>query len=181
MPRPRIEPTPTHPTPTPQQMRYVLAGYPTGIAVIAAQVDGHVVGISANSFTSVSLDPPLVSVAFDRTSTSWPLLRRAERWGVSVLSDTHASAAGALTRPATRRFDGLDVSVADDGSVHLGGSLARFTVTPHAEIDAGDHVLTLLRVLDLHRDLEQGPLVFYGSALHRLAGQLTPSRSERHA
>jgi flavin reductase (DIM6/NTAB) family NADH-FMN oxidoreductase RutF len=72
----------THPpaqTVTPLTMRHTLAGFPTGIAVVAAQVDGKIVGISANSFTSVSLDPPLVSISFAHTSTSWPALRRAQR------------------------------------------------------------------------------------------------------
>jgi flavin reductase (DIM6/NTAB) family NADH-FMN oxidoreductase RutF len=57
-------------TVTPLLFRRVLAGVPTGIAVVAAEVDGTIAGISANSFTSTSLDPPLVSVSFAHTSTS---------------------------------------------------------------------------------------------------------------
>ena len=74
----------------------------------------------------------------------------------------------ALSRPADTRFDGVGAHV-DDGAVLLSGAMATFTVDRHDGIDAGDHVLTLLRVLDLHRDARQTPLVFYGGALRRLA------------
>jgi flavin reductase (DIM6/NTAB) family NADH-FMN oxidoreductase RutF len=71
----------------PLTMRHTLAGFPTGIAVVASEVDGKIVGISANSFTSVSMGPPLVSISFAHTSTSWPALRRAQRWGISILGE----------------------------------------------------------------------------------------------
>jgi flavin reductase (DIM6/NTAB) family NADH-FMN oxidoreductase RutF len=68
-------------------MRCVLDGFPTAIVFVSAEVDGVLVGLSANSLVSVSLDPPLVSLSFVRSSTSWPLLRRAPRWGVSILGE----------------------------------------------------------------------------------------------
>lgn len=156
-------------SPTPDAMRHALSAFPTGIAVVAAQVQGLTVGMLANSFSSVSLDPPLVSLAFARTSTTWPVLRQADRWGISVLGDGDESLIRPLSRPADSRFDGVATHTGADGSVLMAGAMATFTVARHAEIDAGDHVLTLLRVLDLHRDAHQSPLVFHGSTLRRLA------------
>jgi flavin reductase (DIM6/NTAB) family NADH-FMN oxidoreductase RutF len=150
-------------------MRHALAGFATGIAVVAAEIDGRVVGLSANSFTSVSLDPPLVSVSFSDTSTSWPQLHRTTRWGISVLGETQTGTLHELRRPSTERFDRIDMDVVDNAAF-VRGALATLTVELAAEIPAGDHVLTLLRVLDLHRDDAQRPLVFFGSAAHRLAG-----------
>jgi flavin reductase (DIM6/NTAB) family NADH-FMN oxidoreductase RutF len=150
-------------------MRHTLAGFPTGIAVVAAEVDSEIVGLSANSFTSVSLDPPLVSVSFARTSTSWPVLRRAKRWGISVLGEHMHGVLASLRRPARERFAGLDVETTADGAAFVAGGLATLTVEVDAEVEAGDHVLTLLRVLDLARDDEQFPLVFFGSGAHRLS------------
>lgn len=155
--------------PAPEQMRHALAGFPTGIAVVAAQVDGHTVGISANSFTSVSLDPPLVSIAFAHTSTTWRKLRRAEQWGISVLGDDAQETFSALRRPAVERFDHLTMDVAESGATFIAGSLATLTVELDIEVQAGDHLLTLLRVLDLRRDDTQLPLVFFDSNAHRLA------------
>jgi flavin reductase (DIM6/NTAB) family NADH-FMN oxidoreductase RutF len=149
-------------------MRHTLAGFATGVSVVAAEVDGVVVGMSANSLVSVSLDPPLVSVAFARTSTTWPILRRATSWGISVLAEHHRSVLEQLRRPSTERFGGIDV-MSDGGAVFVDDSIATLTVTPYAEVEAGDHVLTLLRVHNAQRHADQRPLIFYDSAIHRLS------------
>lgn len=149
-------------------MRHVLAGFPTGIAVVAAHHEGRIVGLSANSLVSVSLDPPLVALSFAKTSTSWPLLRRARRWGISVLGEDSGDVLPRMRRPAAERFDGIEMSTEGEAA-HVAGSLATLTVEPAREVEAGDHVLTLLRVLDLARDDEQRPLVLFGSRTHRLS------------
>lgn len=149
-------------------MRRVMAGFPTGIAVLAAELEGRIVGLSANSLVSVSLDPPLVAISFAKSSTTWPLLRRARRWGISLLAEGSDDALTALRRPSANRFDGLEMTI-DGDAAHVTGSLARLTVELADEVDAGDHVLTLLRVFDLERDDDQLPLVFFGSRTHRLS------------
>ncbi|CAO5158769.1 hypothetical protein FAIPA1_10325 [Frankia sp. AiPs1] len=63
----------------PQDMRHTLAGFATGLAVVAAEIDGEVVGMPVNSLGSVSLDPPLVSLSFAHTSTTWPRLGTVSR------------------------------------------------------------------------------------------------------
>jgi flavin reductase (DIM6/NTAB) family NADH-FMN oxidoreductase RutF len=149
-------------------MKDGLAGYPTGVVLVAATHAGKAVGMLANSFTSVSLDPPLVSLAFARTSTTWPLLQHAERWGISVLSQQHSACLPLLTRAADVRFDGI-TTIERHGGLVLPDASVTLTVTRHAEIDAGDHVLTLLRVLDLHRDMDAPSLVLYDRAARRIA------------
>jgi flavin reductase (DIM6/NTAB) family NADH-FMN oxidoreductase RutF len=156
-------------TVTPLLFRRVLSGVPTGIAVVAAEVDGIMTGISANSFTSVSLDPPLVSVSFAHTSTSWPVLRRASRWGISILGEDAHGVLASLRRPAAERFEDIDTETSPEGAVFVTGALATLSVELETEVDAGDHVLTLLRVLDLARDEEQRPLVFFGGGARRLS------------
>ena len=157
-------------TPSAQAMRCATGAFPTGITFVAAVVDGHPVGLLANSFTSVSLDPPLVSVSVARTSTTWPALRDATSWGISVLSAGQAENVKLLSRPAADRFAGIDwYAPDDDGSVLLTGSSATFHVSVEAEVDAGDHILVLLRVQDLRRNMENEALVFYGSQLRQLA------------
>lgn len=149
-------------------MRHTLAGFTTGLAVVAAQVDGRVVGMPANSLSSVSLDPPLVSLAFAHSSTTFPELESAGRWGISVLAEDQAQALQDLRRPAAERFDGVEM-VDADGAAFVRGALAMITVTPRDTVQAGDHTLVLLEVLSLHRDRSQRPLVFFDSATHTLA------------
>ncbi|WP_050053546.1 flavin reductase family protein [Pseudarthrobacter siccitolerans] len=153
---------------TPVTMRRTLAGFATGLSVVAAEVDGRIVGMPANSLSSLSLDPPLVSLAFARTSTTWPALRNAPRWGISVLTEKQAALLSALRRPAGERFQGIDVSI-DDGAVHVRDALATLTVRPHTVLEAGDHDLALLEVTDLFRHAARRPLVFFDSTTHQLS------------
>lgn len=154
--------------PTPDVMRHALAGYPTGIAVVTAEIDGRPVGMLANSFTSISLAPPLVSVAFAHTSTTWPALRRAPAWGISVLGNRDAELVRTLSRPGEHRFDGVEMVREGDGALVLPQAVAALTVTLHTEIDAGDHILTLLRVHTARRDIQHDPLIFYDSSVRQL-------------
>ncbi|MGZ4521325.1 MAG: flavin reductase family protein [Mycobacteriaceae bacterium] len=80
-------PLPTRFTPT--ALREVFGAFPSGVVVLAATIDGEQIGMAASSFTSVSLDPPLVSVCVATQSRTWPQLRRAPRIGVSVLAGDH--------------------------------------------------------------------------------------------
>ncbi|MHA7279843.1 flavin reductase family protein [Arthrobacter sp. MDT2-2] len=155
--------------PTAQAMRHVTGAFPTGISLVAAIVDGRPVGLLANSFTSVSLDPPLVSVNVALTSTTWPAIRNTTRWGISILSTNHADKVKMLSRPAIERFTDIDWYQTEDGAVLLTGSSATFEVSLETEVDAGDHALALLRVHGLHRDTNTSPLVFHGSRLRQLA------------
>lgn len=153
---------------TPENMRHTLAGFATGLSVVATEIDGKIVGMPVNSLGSVSLDPPLVSLAFDRTSTTWPRLRQSPRWGISVLAEGMETVAHDLRRPASERFDNVNLEV-EDGAAYLTGALATLTVTPRSEIEAGDHTLVLLDVLSLDRDDARAPLVFFGSQVRTLA------------
>ncbi|GAA5204963.1 flavin reductase family protein [Streptomyces thinghirensis] len=158
----------TTPSVTPTAMRRTLAGFATGLSVVAAEIDGQIVGMPANSLASVSLDPPLVSLAFAHTSTTWPILRRAPRWGISVLGEAQAHVLQDLRRPAAERFGGIEMHI-DDGAAFVLGALATITVTPRTAVEAGDHTLVLLEVKDLHRDETQRPLVFFDSTTHTLS------------
>lgn len=154
---------------TPDQMRRTLAGFSTGLAVVAAEVGGRIVGMPANSLVSVSLEPPLVSLSFAHTSTTWPALRRAERWGVSVLGKEQEQVLRDLRRPAASRFEGVEMEAMGQAAF-VSGALAMIEVVPRTAVEAGDHTLILLEVIALHRDESQEPLVFFGGRVRTLEG-----------
>lgn len=158
-----------HIEPVPQAMRSAMSAFPTGVVLLAAEVDGTPVGMLANSFTSVSLDPPLVSVNIARTSSTWPVLSKAKHWGISVLAEEQEAVFRQLSGKAGERFSGLDWTSGADGSLVLDGASATFVVGPEARFDAGDHIIVLMRVLGLQRASERRPLVFHGSQTARLA------------
>ncbi|GEE03079.1 oxidoreductase [Gordonia spumicola] len=149
-------------------LRRVFGQYPSGLVVVAALGPDGPAGIVASSFTSVSLDPPLVSVNIARTSTTLPVLRGVEDWGVSVLADDQSAVADLLRRPATERFDGIDWTSTDAGAVHIDGVAAGFHTRVHRIVPAGDHVIALLAVTNHFTSPESGPLVFHRSRFHRL-------------
>ena len=154
----------------PTTLRRVLAAFPTGVTALAALVDGEPVGMAANSFTSVSLDPPLVSVCVATTSSTWPELRRATRIGVSVLSHEQESASRSLAARGIDRFADLSWHATDDGAILLDGATAWFDCSVEREIRAGDHEIVLLNVHGLGTaEPHTPPLVFHGSRYRRLA------------
>jgi len=154
----------------PASLRRVLAAFPTGVTALAAVVDGAPVGMAANSFTSVSLDPPLVSVCVAATSQTWPQLRRAARIGVSVLSHEQEAVSRRLAARGVDRFTGLSWRATDDDAVLFDGVSAWFDCSVEREIRAGDHDIVLLNVHRLGTDVRTPPLVFHGSRYRRLAG-----------
>lgn len=154
---------------SPLTLRRTFGAYPTGMALIAAQVGGRSVGMLANSFTSVSLEPALVSISFDRTSTTWPVLAGADRFGISVLAVENRQDALRLRRPAADRFTGITMNHVGQGALVLPDAAATLIVRRHGAIGAGDHVLVLFEVLDHTRDHGAAPLVFSGGDLHELS------------
>ncbi|MFC7484058.1 flavin reductase family protein [Luedemannella flava] len=126
------------------------------------------VGLAASSFTSVSLDPPLVSVCLAHTSSTWPLLRRAGHLGVSVLGDHQELVCRQLSSRNGDRFAGTSWRATGNGGVLLDGSSAWLDCGIEQIIPAGDHDIVLLRVHDLDVDLQVAPLVFHGSQFRQL-------------
>lgn len=152
----------------PSRLRKALGIFPTGVVAVAAEVDGRLVGLAASSFTSVSLEPPLVSVSIANTSRTWPFMRRAGHLGVTVLADHHRAAARQLAGPVQSRFDGLLVALSSEGAVTLTDGLARFDTTIYREVEAGDHTIVLLQLHAVEHAGDSLPLVFHRSGFGRL-------------
>ncbi|WOC13962.1 flavin reductase family protein [Gordonia sp. MP11Mi] len=150
------------------ELRRVFGHFPSGLVVIAALGPDGPVGLLASSFTSVSLDPPLVSVNIARTSTTFPVLRNADHWGVTVLARNQREVAEHLRRPASERFDGIDWAATDDGAVHLDGAAAGFHTRVDQLVPAGDHVIALLDVHGHFTAPSVDPLVFHHSRFRHL-------------
>jgi flavin reductase (DIM6/NTAB) family NADH-FMN oxidoreductase RutF len=148
-------------------LRKVFGAFPTGVAAVAAVVDGQPAGLAANSFVSVSLDPPLASVCIAHTSTTWPVLRTAPRLGISVLGGHQETAGRQLSARGGDRFADLRWRETGHGAVLLCEASAWFDCSIDQEIPAGDHDIVLLRIHDLGAS-EISPLVFHGSAFRQL-------------
>lgn len=157
-------------TPDPVATRHAFSRFPSGVAALAARVDGAPTVLIASSFTvGVSLEPPMVLFAVQDSSTTWPVLRRAPRLGVSVLGTAHAGVARQLAdKDKARRFEGVATRTSPTGALFLAGSPVRMECAIVSEVPAGDHHVVLLAVEALHEDPEQTALVWHASTFRRL-------------
>jgi flavin reductase (DIM6/NTAB) family NADH-FMN oxidoreductase RutF len=162
----RLTPTPTDPA----ELRRAYGCFPSGVtALCALDADGRPTGMAASSFTSVSLDPPLVSVCVQDGSTTWPALRQLPRLGVSVMAEGQDAVTRALASRTGDRFAEAEWSATGDGAVLIHGATAWLDCAVEDEIRAGDHTIVLLRVQALRADTDRSPLVFHGSRFRHLA------------
>lgn len=153
----------------PQRLREAFGVFPTGVVAVAAEIDRRPIGLAASSFSSVSLEPPLVSFSIAVTSKTWPDLRRSDRLGLTVLADHHDAVCRQLAGPVDRRFDGVPFSAGADGAITLDEGLARFECSIYREVDAGDHVVVLLSLHAVDRNDDAMPLLFHRSGFGRIA------------
>ena len=149
-------------------LRRVFGAFPTGVTAVAALADGGPLGIAASSFTSVSLDPPIVSVCTSHSSTTWPRLRRVPRVGISVLGAHQEDACRRLGGGGLDRFETLRWRATADGAVFMEGASAWLECSVFREVAVGDHDIVLLLVHELDADPAVAPLVFHGSRFRRL-------------
>jgi flavin reductase (DIM6/NTAB) family NADH-FMN oxidoreductase RutF len=132
-------------------------------------VDSAPCGMAVSTFTPVSLDPPLVSVCVQNSSSTWPRLRTCRRLGISVLSYGHSGAVPSLSAKTGNRFSGVTVSSSADGAVFLDGCGVWLEAGVHQVVEAGDHSIAILRITDITRHDDVQPLIFYRSRCHALA------------
>ncbi|MDT5360937.1 MAG: hypothetical protein QOC69_2699 [Mycobacterium sp.] len=150
-------------------LRQAFGCFPSGVTAFCGLLDGVAEGMAASSFTSVSLDPALVSVCVANTSTTWPKLAKLERLGLSVLAGDHAPIARALASKTGDRFDGVDWTATDSGAVFVHGATLWLECTPFKRVAAGDHEIVVLQIVALAMYPDVAPMVFHRSNFHELA------------
>lgn len=160
-------------------LREAFSCFPSGVvAVCCLRGEGDsttLIGMAASSFTTVSLDPPLVSVCVQNTSTTWPQIRTAPAIGVSVFAGDQIDVCKQLAGPSDRRFHGITPLSTDAGAVFVPDAAAHLSCTIHNEIQAGDHTVVLLEIKTLRADPGVEPLVFHASTFRALEARKAPN------
>lgn len=145
-----------------RRFRDVLGRFATGVTVVTAMVEGHPVGMTAQSFASVSLDPPLVLWCPAKTSRAWPLIRRSGAFCVNLLAAHQADLSAAMAHRGTDKFAGVSwAPTAITGSPRLEGILGHLDCTIEDVHEAGDHYIVVGRVLSLDTTEATDALLFY--------------------
>ncbi|MBA0127582.1 flavin reductase family protein [Haloechinothrix sp. YIM 98757] len=150
----------------PRELRTALGRYTTGVTVITASTaGGHRIGVTANSFTSVSLEPPLVAWCPAKRAPSLPDLAQATHFAVNVLAAEQHRLSTQFATPAPDKFDGVATTEGLGAAPLIEGALARFQCRPVRWVDAGDHVICIAEV-ERFDTADGDPLVFHGGAYH---------------
>lgn len=158
---------------SPETLRCVLGYFVTGVAVITTENDHGLVGLTANSFASVSLRPPLVLFCVHQSSRVRHSLEESVFVGVNILSEDQEQVSRQFAGPHIDRFAGMEVHKGNTGAPLLSGALAHLECKVEKQLHAGDHVIVLARVHHLGAGNEgRRPLTFFGGRYGRLHDEL---------
>jgi flavin reductase (DIM6/NTAB) family NADH-FMN oxidoreductase RutF len=144
------------------RFRDLCGRFATGVAIVTTfDDDDRPAGMTVNSFCSVSLAPPLVSVAIDRAASAHAALVAAGRWTVNILESHQEALSRRFASQLVERFDGVGWQRGPDGELLLEGALAHLTCVAHDRFEAGDHTLLLGRVIGGDAAEHGRPLLYY--------------------
>ena len=142
--------------------RTVLGHFATGVVIVTAIEDGEPVGMACNSFTSVSLEPPLVLFCAAKSSSTWPRVQSAGKWAANFLDDAGEEVCRLFAQKGADRFSRISYTTGRTGAPILEDALAFVDCETLVEHDAGDHLIVVGRVVELGYQAEgKKPLLFY--------------------
>ncbi|MBA2965540.1 MULTISPECIES: flavin reductase family protein [Ramlibacter] len=152
----------------PGELRRAFGSFVTGVTIVTAlDAGGRPVGLTANSFASVSLEPPLVLWSQSLTAPSHPVFRGAERFAINILADDQAGLSDRFARGGTDKFSGVTVREGLGGVPLIDGAAALLECIRVATYPGGDHAIFLGRVERFERH-GRAPLVFAAGAYHAI-------------
>ena len=162
-----------------RDLRAALAGFPTGVTVVTARTrEGRRVGVTVNSFCSVSLEPPLLLWCLSRTAPSRVVFSVASHFAIHVLAAGQGRLSRRFSRAAQDKFSGLELGEGLGGAPRLAGVVALFECRRTGLHEAGDHDIILGRV-ERFRHFRRRPLVFHAGDLGSLPRGASPANKRK--
>jgi flavin reductase (DIM6/NTAB) family NADH-FMN oxidoreductase RutF len=146
-----------------KEFRNLMGNFCSGIVVVTAVDDQGPVGFTAQSFVSLSLEPPLVAVCPANTSTSWPRIRDSKKFCINILSSEQQNLSNNFASSADEKFTGIEWTKAHNGAPILNGNLAHIECSLYDELPAGDHTIAIGEVSDfsVNPDAPETPLLYF--------------------
>ncbi len=155
-------------------LRDAFGVFPTGVAVVTTcGADGTPVGVTVNSFVSLSLDPPLVAWSLNRASPSRAAFERNSNFAINVLSAEQIHLSRRFGSRTPDKFSGLKFDRGAGGAPLLAGSAAHFECRVTAAYPGGDHVLFVGNVERFAHDSSRVPLMFHAGRYHVPGGEIS--------
>ncbi|KLN59338.1 flavin reductase [Kiloniella spongiae] len=143
------------------EFRKVLGNFTTGVTVVTTRdKSGIPHGLTANSFSSVSLEPPLILFCIDKRSNCLPAFNEADAFAINILTDGQKDISDRFAF-SEERWEGVKTRSLETGVPILEGCLANLDCTVHAQYDAGDHIIIVGKVEDTLIQNEGDPLLYF--------------------
>lgn len=156
-----------------RQFRSAMSCFATGITVVTAKAeDGEQLGVTANSFTSVSLEPPLVLVSLARSLLCLDKLLSAPAFAINLLACGQEELSMRFARSMGDKWMGVAHETSELGAPLLDQRLAHFECRPYARYEGGDHVILVGEVVHFESQPQAEPLVFYRGSYRRLEREI---------
>jgi flavin reductase (DIM6/NTAB) family NADH-FMN oxidoreductase RutF len=153
----------------PRTLRRAFSCFATGVTVVTTRNRaGGPIGLTMNSFTSVSLDPPLILFSLGKKSEQFEDFMAAGVFAVNVLCEEQVGLSGRFSTPGDKSFGDIPFDLWETGAPILPGALAAFDCRIDQRIDAGDHILFICRVVRTEVVSEAAPLLFHRSGYVKL-------------
>src|SRR5690606_34113057 len=161
-----------------REFRNALGTFTTGVTIVTTlAADGEPVGLTANSFNSVSLDPPMVLWSLAKTSNSLDVFKNAGHWAVHILADDQDALSNKFAKKGENKFAGIDWQKGVGGIPLLSGCTSVMQCKTEYAYEGGDHIIFVGRVVDFARD-DKKPLVFVQGRYAMAAGKPTDEEIE---
>ena len=152
---------------SPLEFRTSLGMFATGVTIVTARTpDGALVGLTANSFNSVSLNPPLVLWSLAQAAGSMPALSRGSHYAVNILAADQKGLAEQFASRRTNRWEGVEFTEGISGSPLLTGAAATFECFNRSRYEEGDHVIFVGEVERCSHREGASPLLFHGGKFY---------------
>lgn len=163
----------------PKSLRSALGNFATGVTIVTTNYDGKNVGLTANSFNSVSLDPPLVLWSLAKKSSNIDAFTNADLFAVHILGSDQESLSNRFATPGIDKFAGVDFETGNHGVPLLRDCAARFECRTAYRYDGGDHIILVGEVLALEQS-EKEPLLFHrGKYARKTASKISDADGNR--
>jgi flavin reductase (DIM6/NTAB) family NADH-FMN oxidoreductase RutF len=152
--------------------RDALGHFATGVAVVSVtNSEGGAMGLTINSFASVSLEPPLVLWSLDRGSDRFQALMKVDQFGINILGQEHKDLSHRLSRKGQSGLAPEELVSGPNGVTLVRSAIASFECDVFQRVDAGDHVIFIGRVLGCAQAAHEEPLVYFRGAYRSLAAK----------
>ncbi|HNB52681.1 MAG TPA: flavin reductase family protein [Anaerolineales bacterium] len=158
-----------------EELRIAMRAWATGVTIVGVQHEGVMHGMTVSSYTSVSLDPPLVLVSLEMGTRTYSLLEKSGVFGVTILEEKQQEVSNCFANPSTElgdRFAGREVFQLETGAPFVAGGIAFFDCRVTKLVPAGNHILVIAEVVAAKSNgpggLEGTPLIYFNRRYHSL-------------